>query len=110
MTTSAKPRAFIWKLAALLMALALFAAACGSDDDSSSSDDAATDTEADEASEPEEEALLRIGSGPENLEQELDLLADLDNVLRDASICGLGQAASSAVQSALSIGLIARRR
>jgi NADH:ubiquinone oxidoreductase subunit F (NADH-binding) len=52
--------------------------------------------------------LLRIGSGTENLEQELQLLADLDNVLRDASICGLGQAASVAVQSALSIGLIAR--
>jgi NADH-quinone oxidoreductase subunit F len=57
----------------------------------------------------QEEILLRIGSAPENIEQELELLADLDNVLRDASICGLGQAASAAVQSALSIGLIARR-
>ncbi|MCL1588181.1 MAG: NAD(P)H-dependent oxidoreductase subunit E, partial [Actinomycetia bacterium] len=38
----------------------------------------------------QEETLLRIGSGSENLEQELELLADLDNVLRDASICGLG--------------------
>jgi NADH-quinone oxidoreductase subunit F len=57
----------------------------------------------------QEEALLRIGSGAENLDQELELLADLDNVLRDASICGLGQAASAAVQSAVSIGLIARR-
>jgi NADH-quinone oxidoreductase subunit F len=57
----------------------------------------------------QEEALLRIGSGSEDLGHELELLADLDNVLRDASICGLGQAASAAVQSALSIGLIARR-
>jgi NADH-quinone oxidoreductase subunit F len=57
----------------------------------------------------QEEALLRIGSGAENLDHELELLADLDNVLRDASICGLGQAASAAVQSAVSIGLIARR-
>ena len=57
----------------------------------------------------QEEALLRIGSGSEDLDHELELLADLDNVLRDASICGLGQAASAAVQSALSIGLIARR-
>lgn len=57
----------------------------------------------------QEETLLRIGSSKENLDNELDLLADLDNVLRDASICGLGQAASAAVQSAVSIGLIARR-
>jgi NADH-quinone oxidoreductase subunit F len=57
----------------------------------------------------QEETLLRIGSGTGNLEQELALLSDLDNVLRDASICGLGQAASAAVQSALSIGLIASR-
>ena len=57
----------------------------------------------------QEESLLRIGSGSENLDYELELLTDLDVVLRDASICGLGQAASAAVQSALSIGLIARR-
>ena len=57
----------------------------------------------------QEETLLRIGSGTGNLNHDLELLADLDNVLRDASICGLGQAASAAVQSAVSIGLIARR-
>jgi NADH-quinone oxidoreductase subunit F len=57
----------------------------------------------------QEETLLRIGSRPDNLDDELELLADLDNVLRDASICGLGQAASAAVQSAVSLGLIARR-
>ena len=57
----------------------------------------------------QEETLLRIGAGSDDLDSELELLADLDNVLRDASICGLGQAASAAVQSAVSIGLIARR-
>jgi len=37
---------------------------------------------------------------------ELETLADLDAVMRDASICGLGQFASTAVQSALRLGLI----
>lgn len=58
----------------------------------------------------QEEALLRISAGTSGLDHELGLLADLDAVLRDASICGLGQAASAAVQSALSIGLIGRRQ
>jgi NADH-quinone oxidoreductase subunit F len=34
-------------------------------------------------------------------EQELKLLADLAQVMRDASICGLGQTAASAVSSAV---------
>jgi NADH-quinone oxidoreductase subunit F len=33
--------------------------------------------------------------------RELALLADLDAVMTDASICGLGQTAASAVRSAL---------
>jgi NADH-quinone oxidoreductase subunit F len=37
---------------------------------------------------------------------DLLLLGDLDAVMRDASICGLGQTASSAVMSALSHGLV----
>jgi NADH-quinone oxidoreductase subunit F len=36
-----------------------------------------------------------------SVEQELALLAELGQVMRDASICGLGQTASSAVESAL---------
>lgn len=57
MTTSARPRAFIWKLAALLVALALVAAACGSDDDDSSSgEETSAEEEATEEAEPEEEA------------------------------------------------------
>jgi len=39
-------------------------------------------------------------------DHELRILDDLDQVLRDASICGLGQSASVAVQSALRLDLI----
>ena len=35
------------------------------------------------------------------LGDELDVLADLSAVMRDASICGLGQTAASAVESAM---------
>jgi len=54
----------------------------------------------------QEETLLRIRSGPVDVDTELALLGDLDHVLREASICGLGQAASAAVQSGLAIGII----
>ena len=38
---------------------------------------------------------------------DLELLADLSQVMRDASICGLGQTASSAIESALRVpGLV----
>ena len=40
-------------------------------------------------------------------QDELGLLDDLARVMRDASICGLGQTAPSAVASALDLGLIA---
>ncbi len=51
----------------------------------------------------QEEALHRLSRGQPlgSRDDELRVLADLDMVLRDASICGLGQTASSAVQSAL---------
>jgi NADH-quinone oxidoreductase subunit F len=48
----------------------------------------------------QEEALHRIASGA-TLGNELETLADLAQVMRDASICGLGQTAASAVQSAM---------
>jgi NADH-quinone oxidoreductase subunit F len=48
----------------------------------------------------QEEALHRLASGT-RLGNEHDTLADLAQVMRDASICGLGQTAASAVQSAL---------
>ncbi|MEJ2870939.1 NAD(P)H-dependent oxidoreductase subunit E [Actinomycetospora sp. OC33-EN08] len=56
----------------------------------------------------QEEALARIVRGREigGRTVELQLLTDVDRVMTDASICGLGQTAASAVRSALSLGLI----
>jgi len=48
----------------------------------------------------QEEALHRLAGG-DTLGNELQTLADLAQVMRDASICGLGQTAASAVQSAI---------
>ena len=48
----------------------------------------------------QEEALHRLASGT-TLGNEVETLADLAQVMRDASICGLGQTAASAVQSAM---------
>ena len=47
------------------------------------------------------ESLQRLGAPGADIERELALLADLDAVMSDASICGLGQTAASAVRSAL---------
>ena len=51
----------------------------------------------------QEEALRRLLSGRPRVsrEDELRLLAEVAQVMRDASICGLGQTAANAVQSAL---------
>ncbi len=48
----------------------------------------------------QEEALHRLASGRAN-GNELEVLADLAQVMRDASICGLGQTAAAAVESAM---------
>jgi NADH-quinone oxidoreductase subunit F len=48
----------------------------------------------------QEEALHRLASGKTN-GNELAVLADLTQVMRDASICGLGQTAANAVASAM---------
>jgi NADH-quinone oxidoreductase subunit F len=48
----------------------------------------------------QEEALHRLASGGAN-GNELEVLADLTQVMRDASICGLGQTAANAVASAM---------
>jgi NADH-quinone oxidoreductase subunit F len=55
----------------------------------------------------QEEALLRISSGRTlgDVEAERGRLADLAKVMTDASICGLGQTASAAIQSAMRLGL-----
>jgi NADH-quinone oxidoreductase subunit F len=51
----------------------------------------------------QEEALKRLFSGHPagSREAEIAMLAEVAQVMRDASICGLGQTASNAVQSAL---------
>ena len=51
----------------------------------------------------QEEALIRLAAGSAD---EVDLLADVAQVMGDSSICGFGHAASWAVQSALRSGLI----
>jgi NADH-quinone oxidoreductase subunit F len=48
----------------------------------------------------QEEALHRLATGRPN-GNELEVLADLTQVMRDASICGLGQTAANAVASAM---------
>ena len=52
----------------------------------------------------QEEALLRLAQDRTlgSREDELALLEDVAQVMRDASICGLGQTAANAVQSAIS--------
>ncbi len=54
----------------------------------------------------QEEALQRLATGSAGAER--GLLADLAQVMGDASICGLGHTAASALQSALRLGLLDR--
>ena len=56
----------------------------------------------------QEELLARLAAGrPRGTpSDELALLADLGRGMRDASICGLGQTASTAIESALRAGLV----
>jgi NADH-quinone oxidoreductase subunit F len=55
----------------------------------------------------QEEALHRLASGKTNGD-EIAVLADLTQVMRDASICGLGQTAANAVGSAIhNLGVLA---
>ena len=51
----------------------------------------------------QEEALLRLTSGRTlgRADDEFALLADIGQVMRDASICGLGQTAANAIESAI---------
>jgi NADH-quinone oxidoreductase subunit F len=51
----------------------------------------------------QEEALHRLAAAPSGngSAAEVALIDDVAQVMRDASICGLGQTAASAVQSAL---------
>jgi NADH-quinone oxidoreductase subunit F len=51
----------------------------------------------------QEEALARLQSGRTRgtVQDELALIAEIGQAMRDASICGLGQTASSAIESAI---------
>jgi len=51
----------------------------------------------------QEEAVARLLSGRTrgSVQDELQLIAEIGQVMRDASICGLGQTASSAIESAI---------
>jgi NADH-quinone oxidoreductase subunit F len=55
----------------------------------------------------QEEALARLAAGSPlgGQAEDLERLEDLARVMTDASICGLGQTAASAVQSAIRLGL-----
>ena len=58
----------------------------------------------------QQETLTRIaiGSRPDRTRaDELSLLQDLGQVMRDASICGLGQTAHNAIDSAIKLGVFA---
>ncbi|HEX8009292.1 MAG TPA: NADH-ubiquinone oxidoreductase-F iron-sulfur binding region domain-containing protein, partial [Trebonia sp.] len=56
----------------------------------------------------QEELLARLARGTPlgGVDTELALLEDISSVTRDASICGLGQTAVTAIQSAIRLGLI----
>jgi NADH-quinone oxidoreductase subunit F len=49
----------------------------------------------------QQEALHRLAAKRGDATEDLGLVADVGRVMRDASICGLGQTASSAVESAI---------
>jgi NADH-quinone oxidoreductase subunit F len=51
----------------------------------------------------QQEALRRLASGQPlgTVEGELQLIDDVGMVMRDASICGLGQTAANAIQSGI---------
>ena len=57
----------------------------------------------------QEESLHRLARGGDAA-REFALLSDVASVMRDASICGLGQTAASAVQSAIALGLVGAAR
>ena len=53
----------------------------------------------------QEELLIRI-TDKQTLDADISLFDDLAAVMSDASICGLGHTAASAVRSALNLGLL----
>ena len=57
----------------------------------------------------QEELLARVLAGKPlgSMGDELGLLREIGQAMRDASICGLGQTASSAIESAVRVGVVA---
>jgi NADH-quinone oxidoreductase subunit F len=55
----------------------------------------------------QEEVLTRLAAGERG--DELALLADIGQVMTDASICGLGQTAHHAIESAVELGVFGER-
>ena len=53
----------------------------------------------------QEELLQRLARDDAQASAEAELLDELAQVMRDASICGLGHTAANAVQSAVALGL-----
>jgi NADH-quinone oxidoreductase subunit F len=55
----------------------------------------------------QEELVARLAASQPlgSVERELELLGDLAAVMKDASICGLGQTATGAIESAIKLGL-----
>ena len=49
----------------------------------------------------QEEALHRLAASPASHDREVALIDDIAQAMRDASICGLGQTASTAIQSVI---------
>ena len=56
----------------------------------------------------QEEALHRLANANGSAAADLDILDDVARAMTDASICGLGQTAGIAVQSAIALGLLER--
>ena len=54
----------------------------------------------------QEEALHRLAAANGSASEELVILDDVTRAMTDASICGLGQTAGSAVRSAIALGLL----
>ena len=54
----------------------------------------------------QEEALHRLASSNGDTAAEFAILGDVARAMTDASICGLGQTAGIAVQSAIALGLL----
>ncbi|MDQ6712314.1 MAG: NADH-quinone oxidoreductase subunit E, partial [Candidatus Dormibacteraeota bacterium] len=51
----------------------------------------------------QEEALYRLATS--GSQDDVAMISDIGRAMRDASICGLGQTASAATESALRLGL-----